>query len=85
MYTCIVCVRVCVCVHACVRTCVWKAGPGTAGLGELWAELNGGQQARAIDVGDSCAWGFAPRHPGRGCGPHQHQGPRGVLQGRVGE
>lgn len=75
MYTCIVCVcvRVCVCVHVCVRTCVWKAGPGTAGLGELWAELTMAAGLALIDVGDLCLGFCSPSSRSVGAGPHQHQ------------
>lgn len=76
-----VCVSARVCVHACVR----KAGPGTAGLGELQAELTVVAGLTLTDAGD-CAWGFAPRHPEEWVpGPHQHQAHGESCSVRAGE
>ena len=76
---------VCVSAHVCVRACVWKAGPGTAGLGELQAELKVVAGLTLTDAGD-CAWGFAPRHPEVWVpGPRQHQAYGESCRVRAGE
>lgn len=75
-----VCVRARVCVH----TCVWKAGPGTAGLGELWAELTVAAGLALIDVGYLCLGFCSPSSRSVGARPLPAPGPRGVLQGRGG-